>query len=154
GPGDRLAPDLGFFYLTAEQAGQTELLAGAIRRRLPGEAGRRRAASYLRRQARGLVPQQVGRARADLQYRLAEATRRLIREAEARYAESTGRLANALATAAAQREATAGEAAQRDRELTQRQEALGRVVALLDQAAGAAGTSLARCGAGARDARG
>ena len=154
GPGDRLAPDLGFFYLTAEQAGQTELLAGAIRRRLPGEAGRRRAASYLRRQARGLVPQQIGRARADLQYRLAEATRRLIREAEARYAESTGRLANALETAAAQREATAGEAAQRDRELTQRQEALGRVVALLDQAAGAAGTSLARCGAGARDARG
>ena len=40
GPGERLAPALRFFYLVAEQAGQTELLAGAIRRWLPGEAGR------------------------------------------------------------------------------------------------------------------
>ena len=29
GPGQRLAPDLRFFYLVADQAGQTELLAGA-----------------------------------------------------------------------------------------------------------------------------
>jgi len=92
GPGERLEPDLRFFYLTAEQAGQTELLAGAIRRWLPGEAGRRRARAYPRRETAGLVPQQIGRARADLQYRLAEATRRLVRAIGARYADSTGRL--------------------------------------------------------------
>ena len=39
GPGEGLAPDLRFFYSVAEEAGQTELLAGAIRRRLPGRPG-------------------------------------------------------------------------------------------------------------------
>jgi GTP-binding protein EngB required for normal cell division len=134
GPAGRLAPDLRFFYTIAEEAGQTELLAGAIRRRLPGEAGRRRAREYLRRETAGLVPRQIGRARADLQYRLAEATRRLTRETEARYAESTDRLENALRTAAAQREATAGEAAQQDRQIARRQEALRAALSLLDQA--------------------
>ena len=99
-PGDRLAPDLRFFYQVAEEPGQTELLAGAIRRHLPGEAGKRRAREYLRREAANLIPQQIGRARADLQYRLAEATRRLVREVEARYADSTGRLEKALRMAA------------------------------------------------------
>jgi small GTP-binding protein len=134
GPGERLAPDLRFFYLTAEQAGQTELLAGAIRRWLPGEAGRRRARAWLHRQAAGLVPQQIGRARADLQYRLAEATRKLVRAVDTRYTESTARLDNALRTAATAREATAEDAARIDRELTARQEALGHVTGLLDQA--------------------
>src|SRR6266542_3720288 len=135
GPGERLEPDLRFFYLTAEQAGQTELLAGAIRRWLPGEAGRRRARAYPRRETAGLVPQQIGRARADLQYRLAEATRRLVRAIGARYADSTGRLENALRTAAAAREATAGDAARLDRELAGRQKALDHVLGLLDGAA-------------------
>jgi hypothetical protein len=134
GPGDRLAPDLAFFYLVAEEAGQTELLAGAIRRHLPGEAGRRRARAYLRRETASLVPQQIGRARADLQYRLAEATRRLARVVESRYSDSTGRLENAILTAAALRQATEGEAAERDRELAQRQAALDRVFSLLDEA--------------------
>jgi GTP-binding protein EngB required for normal cell division len=132
GPGDRLAPDLRFFYLTAGQAGQTELLAGAIRTRLPGEAGRRRARAYLHREAASLVPQQIGRARADLQYRLAEATRQLVRAIGARYAESTFRLESALRTAAAARQTTADEAARLDRELAARQHALGHVLALLD----------------------
>ena len=131
GPGDRLAPDLRFFYVVGEQAGQTELLAGAIRRRLPGEAGRRRAREYLRRETADLVPQQIGRARADLQYRLAEATRQLILDVEARYTNSTRRLENALSAAAAQREATAGEAARHDAGLAQRQEELGRLLGLL-----------------------
>jgi GTP-binding protein EngB required for normal cell division len=133
GPGERLAPDLQFFYVVADQSGQTELLAGAIRRHLPGEAGRRRARAYLHRETAGLVPQQIGRARADLQYRLAEATRQLIRSVQSRYTDSTGRLEDALRTAAALREATAEETEQRDRELAQRQEALGRVLALLGQ---------------------
>jgi GTP-binding protein EngB required for normal cell division len=139
GPGERLAPDLQFFYLVADQAGQTELLAGAIRRWLPGEAGRRRARAYLHREAASLVPQQIGRARADLQYRLAEATRRLIRAVADRYADSTGRLESALRTAAAARTATDDEAARLDTELAARQQVLGQVLALLDEApAGAA----------------
>ena len=96
GGAERLAPDLRFFYLVEENAGQTELLAGAIRRHLPGEAGRRRARAYLRREVAELVPRLIGRARADLQYRLAEATRQLVRATAARYAEGTGRLENAL----------------------------------------------------------
>jgi energy-coupling factor transporter ATP-binding protein EcfA2 len=134
GPGARLTPDLRFFYHVAEDAGQTELLAGAIRRRLPGEAGRRRARGYVRREAASLVPRQIGRARADLQYRLAEATRRLTRAVETRYAESTGRLESALRTAAALRETTADEAALRDHGLAGRQETLARVLTLLDEA--------------------
>jgi GTP-binding protein EngB required for normal cell division len=135
GPGDRLQPDLRFFYLTGEQAGQTELLAGAIRRRLPGEAGRRRARAYLRRETATLVPQQIGRARADLQYRLAEATRRLVRAAGDRYTESTRRLEGALRAAATARQATAEEAARLDRGQAARQQALDRVLGLLQEAA-------------------
>jgi len=134
GPGERLAPDLRFFYLVTEQAGQTELLAGAIRRRLPGEAGRRRARAHLHREAASLVPQQIGRARADLQYRLAEATRQLTRAVAGRYADSTGRLESALRAAATARAATAGDAARLDSELAARQQALGHVLGLLDQA--------------------
>jgi Dynamin family len=134
GPGDRLAPDMRFFYLDGEQAGQTELLAGAIRRRLPGNAGRRRARAYLHREAASLVPQQIGRARGDLQYRLAEATRQLVRAVAARYAESTFRLEGALRTAAAVREATADDTARLDRGLAERHQALGHVLMLLDQA--------------------
>ena len=146
GPGERLAPDLRFFYVVADQSGQTELLAGAIRRHLPGEAGRRRARAYLHRETAGLVPQQIGRARADLQYRLAEATRQLIRSVQSRYTDSTGRLENALRTAAALREATAQETEQRDQELAQRQEALGRVLALLGQVTGASPETIAQPG--------
>ena len=134
GPGERLTPDLRFFYLVADQAGQTELLAGALRGWLPGEAGRQRARAYLRREAAGLVPQQIGRARADLQYRLAEATRQLGRAVAGRYAESTGRLESALLTAGAAREATAGDAARLDAELAGRVQALGGVFTRLDEA--------------------
>jgi Dynamin family len=134
GPGDRLAPDMRFFYLAGEHAGQTELLAGAVRRRLPGDAGRRRARAYLHREAANLVPQQIGRARGDLQYRLAEATRQLVRSIGARYAESTFRLGSALRTAAGVRETTADDTARLDHGLAERQQALGYVLALLDQA--------------------
>jgi len=136
GPGERLAPGLRFFYLEAGQAGQTELLAGTIRRWVPGEAGRRRARAYLHREAASLVPQQIGRARADLQYRLAEATRQLVRAMGDRYADSTGRLEGALRTAAAAREATADDAARLDSGLADRLRALGHVLALLGEATG------------------
>jgi Dynamin family len=134
GPGERLAPDLRFFYLVAEQAGQTELLAGTFRRWLPGEAGRQRARACLHRETASLVPQQIGRARADLQHRLAEATRQLARAVADRYAESTGRLERALRTAATTREATAGDAARLDTELGGRLQRLDQVLAQLDEA--------------------
>ena len=58
-----------------------------------------------------------------------------MRGVEARYAEGTGRLENALRTATAQWETTTGAAVQQDRELAARQQALDRVDALLDAAA-------------------
>jgi Dynamin family len=134
GPGGRLAPDLSFFYAVAQDAGQTELLAGAIRRWLPGETGRRRVRACLHRETAQLVPQQIGRARADLQYRLAESARRLARAVEARYTGSTRRLEDALLAAAGLRQASETEAARQDRELAHRQAALGRVLSLLGQA--------------------
>ena len=135
-PAEHLAPDMRFFYLVAEEPGQTELLAGTIRRHLPGEAGRRRARAYLHREASGLVPRQIGRARADLQYRLADATRRLARAVEASYSGSAGRLAEALRAAEAASSLTAEEAAHRACDLADRMAALDRVLELLAGTAG------------------
>ncbi|MBO0834864.1 MAG: hypothetical protein J2P28_05000, partial [Actinobacteria bacterium] len=95
-PDERLAPDLGFFYNLGEQVDQIELLAGAIRRRLPGEYGRRLARQRLLAEIGDLVDAQLGRARGDLQYRLAEATRRLLADVQRSYADWAHRLAAAL----------------------------------------------------------
>jgi GTP-binding protein EngB required for normal cell division len=133
-PAGRLAESRGFFYTTAEDVGQTELLAGAVRRRLPGEFGRRAARKHLRRAARDLIDSQVGRARGDLQYRLAEATRALVRVVEQRYADGTGRIQSALRAAAELGEASAAEAARTERELVRRETALRHAVGLLDGA--------------------
>ncbi len=132
-PGGRLAEDQAFFFSTGEDAGQTELLAGAIRRSLPGGAGRRRAGAYLRRTAADLVGSQVGRARADLQYRLAETTRTLARVVEQRYADGTERMSAALQTAADLRQESGAEAGRKETELTEREGALRRILGLLDQ---------------------
>ena len=132
-PGGRLAEDRAFFFSAGEDAGQTELLAGAIRRSLPGGVGRRRAGAYLCRTATDLVGSQVGRARADLQYRLAEATRTLARVAEQRYADGTERLSAALRTAADLRQASHAEAGRKETALAAAEGALRRVLGLLDQ---------------------
>jgi GTP-binding protein EngB required for normal cell division len=131
-PGGRLAEDRRFFYTTAEDVGQTELLAGAVRRRLPGELGRRAAREHLRGDVRGLVERQIGRARGDLQYRLAEATRALVRVVERRYADGTGRMQAALRAAAQLRAASDTEAARRETELAGHEAALRHVLTLLD----------------------
>ena len=154
-PGHHLAPGLRFFYQVADQAGQTELLAGAIRRRLPGKAGRNRAKEHLRREVADLVPRQIGRARADLQYRLAEASRRLMRAVDARYQEGTGRLEEALADADKLRTATEEEFAARDRELANRLAAIDHVLAMLESATPpAAGGASTTYHAGAAEAAG
>jgi GTP-binding protein EngB required for normal cell division len=133
-PGRWLAEDRRFFYTTAEEAGQTELLAGAIRRRLPGELGRRSAREHVRREALGLVASQIGRARADLQYRLSEASRALTRSMELRYAEATGRMRAALRAAEELRSASAAEAADKERELSDRAAAIRHALTLLGDA--------------------
>jgi GTP-binding protein EngB required for normal cell division len=132
-PGSRLTEDRRFFYTTAEDVGQTELLAGAVRRKLPGELGRRRAREHLRRQAPDLMTAQIGRARGDLQYRLSEATRAMARTVQQRYDDSTGRMQAALRAAEELREASSAEAAGKERELSARSEALRHVLALLDE---------------------
>ena len=131
-PGSRLTEDRRFFYTTAEHAGQTELLAGAVRRKLPGELGRRRAREHLRRGARDLVTAQIGRARGDLQYRLSEATRAMARVVQQRYADSTERMQSALRAAEDLRNASSAAAAEKESELSARSEALSDILALLD----------------------
>jgi hypothetical protein len=133
-PGGRLAENRRFFYTTAEQPGQTELLAGAIRRKLPGELGRRRAREHLRREAPGLVAAQIGRARGDLQYRLAEASRALVRAVQHRYADATGRMESALRAAEGMRTSSAAMAEEKDHELSEREAATRHALALLEEA--------------------
>lgn len=133
-PGGRLAEDRRFFYTTAQDVGQTELLAGAVRRRLPGELGRRAAREHLRREAPALVEGQVGRARGDLQYRLAEEARALARVVEERYSDGTGRMQAALRAAADMQTASAAEAARTESELAVREGALHQVLGLLESA--------------------
>jgi GTP-binding protein EngB required for normal cell division len=137
-PGGRLAENR-FFYTTADEPGQTELLAGAIRRRLPGELGRRRAREHLLREAPDLVASQIGRARADLQYRLSEATRALAGTVERRCAEATGRMRAALCAAAELRGASVADAAEKERDLSEREVAIRHVLALLNEVAEHAG---------------
>jgi GTP-binding protein EngB required for normal cell division len=132
-PGGRLAEDRRFFYTTDEQIGQTELLAGAIRRKLPGELGRRSAREHLRSEASELVGTQVGRARGDLQYRLSEASRALARSIEQRYAEATDRMRAALQAAAQLSTASAAEAADAERKLTEREATVRHALTLLEE---------------------
>ena len=134
-PEGRLAENRRFFYSAGQDLGQTELLAGAVRRRLPGELGRRTAREHLRREAPGLVGSQIGRARGDLQYRLAEATRALVRAVEQRNTDGTDRIRAALRAADRLREASAADTAEMDRELSGREARLRHVTDLLDRAA-------------------
>jgi small GTP-binding protein len=131
-PDERLVPDRRFFYPVGENVDQAELLAGAMRRRLPGGLGRKLAREHVLGEVRDLAERQIGRARADLQYRLGEATRTLTLAVGRRYAASTDRLVSALQTAAALREQTDGQAQQRLAELARREQSLRTVLARLD----------------------
>lgn len=132
-PARRLA-HVRFFYQLNEPVGQTELLAGMIRRHLPGQAGRSRAREHVLREAATMIPQQIGRARADLQYRLAGATRHLATAVDARYQEGTGRLQRALDDAAEIRGAAAERVAVHEQRLASRLAAIDQVIAALDAA--------------------
>jgi hypothetical protein len=128
---ERLAPDRRFFYSVAENVDQAELLAGMIRRRLPGKLGRQLARDHVLGEVRDLAERQIGRARADLQHRLAEATRHLILAVGRRYSGSTDRLSRALQTAATLREQMADQAEGRLADLAAREQALRAVAARL-----------------------
>ena len=78
---------------------------------------------------------QVGRARADLQYRLAEATRKLVRVVEQRYADGTERMSSGLRAAAELRQASDEEAARKLSDLNERKAELRQALSLLDQVA-------------------
>jgi GTP-binding protein EngB required for normal cell division len=130
-PGPRLEPDLRFFYDFDEYVDQAELLAGAFRRRVPGEVGRRLARQRLLRLAPELTDRQIGRARGDLQYRLSEATRHLVADVRERHNSSTERLAAALERAALIRAQTASGDERELAELAGRERALREVISQL-----------------------
>ena len=140
-PEGRLAESRRFFYSAGQAAGQTELLADAVRRWLPGEFGRRTARENLRREVPDLVGSHIGRARGDLQYRLAEATRALVHAVEQRYADGTGRIRSALRAAAGLRKASAAEAAEMETGLSGREAGLDHVTGLLGRPRAAGETS-------------
>ena len=113
-----------FFYAVHEHVDQAELLAGSVRRRLPGEYGRRLARQRLLGQVAGLAGCLVGRARGDLQYQLAEATRQLTADLRRRHAGSADRLAAALSRARLIRAAAADSRDQQLAELAERERVL------------------------------
>ncbi len=137
-PGDRLGTDDRFFYVLHEHVDQAELLAGAVRRLLPGGYGRRLARQRLVGQVDELMAAQIGRARGDLQYRLAESTRRLVADLQRRYAGSTERLTAALDRAAAIRAAADEQGEQQLAELAARERALGEILAQVRDDGGSA----------------
>ena len=77
---------------------------------------------------------------SDLQYRLSEATRALAGTVERRYAEATGRMRAALCAAGELRGASVADAAEKERDLSEREVAIRHVLALLDEVAEHAGS--------------
>ena len=129
--GLRLEPDRRFFYSYDEPVDQAELFAGALRRRLPGQAGRRLARQHLAELAPAFTDRQLGRARADLQYRLAEATRQLLADVRDSHLSSTERLRAGLERAAKIRADATGEADRQLAELAERARRLRQALGLL-----------------------
>lgn len=127
----RLDPGVGFFYDFGEYVDQAELLAGTIRRHLPGSAGQRRARQHLTAQVPDLVDRQLGRVRADLQNRLAAAATRLITEIGRGHGASAERLAVALEGAALIRGESADQAARQQAGLARREQRLRQALCLL-----------------------
>ncbi len=129
--GERLVPDRRFFYSGTDVTGQTELLAAAVRRRLPGQLGQRRARQHLLDQASDLTQQLTGRARSDLQYRLEESSRRMTRAVDQRYADSIGRLVRVVGSAVADSGRADEDEQTRRRQLADREDKLRGLLARL-----------------------
>jgi GTP-binding protein EngB required for normal cell division len=107
-------------------AGPTDLLAAAVRTRLPGRAGRRRVLSHLHDDVAQAVEQMFGRARASFQADLQEVGRQLGGATRARVGDSAQRVQAAVDRGSRLAESRAAErlrglAAERARACTLRQ---------------------------------
>jgi GTP-binding protein EngB required for normal cell division len=98
-----------FWYSFSETPGQTTLMAGAVRHRLPGQLGHRHVERYVRRRVCELLDQQTGRARADLDQRLRETQRQLTTALEQHFDTGAGRIRLGLHRAAELRRTAAGQ---------------------------------------------
>lgn len=134
----RLIDDARFFYLLSEGVGWSELVTDSVRRHLPGAAARRRAVAEVVAEADRLTRQQVGRVRADFQYRLQESGRALGRAIRARYEASTATISAALSGAASSHDETVEQTARLGTVLAERETALR---GLLDDLAAMADTA-------------
>jgi GTP-binding protein EngB required for normal cell division len=130
----RLMGDSRFFYLLTENVGWSELVSDTIRRHLPGATARRRAVAELVTEADRLTRQQVGRVRADFQYRLQESGRALSRAIQERYAASTAAIEAAVEDAARMQRYTGAEIAGIHVDLKRREASLQGVLEDLDKA--------------------
>lgn len=128
----RLVQDPRFFYLLSENVGWNELVTDTIRRHLPGAAARRRAVADLVAEADRLTRQQVGRVRADFQYRLQESGRGLARAVSDRSAAATVAIRAALQDASAMHDRSAAESTAAAAALADRERALQGLLHDLD----------------------
>lgn len=128
----RLVEDPRFFYLLTESLGWSELVTDTLRRHLLGAAARRRATADLLAEADRLIRQQVGRIRADFQYRLQESGRGLGRALANRYAASTAVIETALDEASQAHGQTSAESGRIGSVLANRESALQGLLRDLD----------------------
>ncbi|MBO3749788.1 dynamin family protein [Streptosporangiaceae bacterium NEAU-GS5] len=90
---EHLVGDPRFFYDLTVPTGPADIPVGAVRRRLPSRLGDRLGGrGRMLRMAADLVDEQVEQSRRDLQYRLAEGVRQLVRAVEACYDDAGVRL--------------------------------------------------------------
>lgn len=129
-PAGRLVESTRFTYAFAAEPGQADAVAAAVRTHLPGAFGRRRVAGHVAERTEALLDQQVGRARADFQDRLAQTRRLLLRALERRFDAGAGRIAEAVRRATTlQNQHDEAAAASR----TQLQERRAAAIALAEQ---------------------
>lgn len=121
-----------FFYTLQPVPMQTELMAGAVRRRLPGALGRRHAQDYVRQEMGRIARAQVGRIRADLQQRLGESGRQLRRSVQEQHRDSIARMAAAVSAAESVRRGTHDEVTAARAGLEHRRAVLARALSVLD----------------------
>lgn len=121
-PAGRLVGSSRFSYAFAAEPGQAEAVAAAVRTRLPGALGRRRVAGHVAERTEVLLDQQVGRARADYQDRLAQTRRLLLRELDRRFDAGAGRIEGAVQRATAMRNQRGEAAAASRRQLLERRD--------------------------------
>jgi GTP-binding protein EngB required for normal cell division len=133
--GVRLVADPQFHYAPPAPEGPTEALAAAVRRHLPGRAGRERAVAAVRSEAEELADRMVGRARGDLQYRLTETAHAATAALAERYAQCSAHLSGALDAAQRMSRLTQAEAQSARAALIAREQSLGDLLRRLSRLA-------------------